>query len=584
MRRFVAIAAMAAAFLAFATEAWSGVVYFVRTTGNDGNDGRTWAAAWQTSSKVQNTVVAGDTVIWGRGLWAECRIYPPAGGSPTIQTIYACSTWYTGTTPAQKLAGRYLTVWNGAKAVTGWVDTTIAGNVVQKSVYNPSVYCQTDNGQGIYGQCFAARQQGCDSMIIPIHASFALDLLGTAQPGHFYNGGDPAGNVVYVKGYHGALTANDTVWVSCDAPLAFDFQQAKYVKVWGMRIEMGHNGAVAFRGTGAQNVSVEHCLILRSGVSNGNNPAAVYSEGQSQTAAQNNTLRSDSIIGWGVMTPSSLGAAPNDGLFQHGACVNIYNQNHFVVESCYVGGVAAHAIMFKQSKAPGPWVGSTVRFSTIDGLQMSSSYQHGSTGVYFLFRCSDDSVYGNVIKNIAWGVSKEWEADANGGNKLMIYNNTFYNMGSNCFGSKEWNSVIGPLNDGRTDIRYNVAHVGNMDRGFLAFYDNATQAVYDTTSSDFNIWYRTTGTNYGWCTAAITWSAWQTGGDGNCGNRAFDVNSLNTNPGLANPAAGDFSRPLASGEMYELYGGRTWTVFGAVQTATAGFTFPPLPLRKRGGP
>ena len=58
-----------------------------------------------------------------------------------------------------------------------------------------------------------------------------------------------------------------------------------------------------------------------------------------------------------------------------------------------------------------------------------------------------------------------------------------------------------------------------------------------------------------------TFSTWQSTG-GWDGNSSSDVD-----PAFNNAASGDFSRPAASGEMNETYGGQTWTVFGAIQAS-----------------
>ncbi|MGB5107527.1 MAG: hypothetical protein WBP29_02670, partial [Candidatus Zixiibacteriota bacterium] len=69
--------------------------------------------------------------------------------------------------------------------------------------------------------------------------------------------------------------------------------------------------------------------------------------------------------------------------------------------------------------------------------------------------------------------------------------------------------------------------------------------------------------------AALNWTQWRALG--------HDTHSFNTNPGLANPAGRDFSRPSSVQEMNVTYGGRTWTRFGAWQPAGGSCTVPAVP-------
>jgi hypothetical protein len=58
---------------------------------------------------------------------------------------------------------------------------------------------------------------------------------------------------------------------------------------------------------------------------------------------------------------------------------------------------------------------------------------------------------------------------------------------------------------------------------------------------------------------SVSLSTWQS-------TYGMDAHSTNTvDPVFTNAANGDFSRPSASGEMNVTYGGKTWTIYGAVQ-------------------
>jgi len=60
--------------------------YFIRTTGNDGNDGLSYTTggAWQTPAKAISTVAAGDTVYIAPGTYYESVVLATAGNSGAI--------------------------------------------------------------------------------------------------------------------------------------------------------------------------------------------------------------------------------------------------------------------------------------------------------------------------------------------------------------------------------------------------------------------------------------------------------------------------------------------------------------------
>jgi hypothetical protein len=542
--------------------AQAGQTYFVRKGGNDANNGLSWSTAWATSAKVQSTMVAGDTSIWGRGIWQEVRIKPPAGGSNSKWTVYACSTWWAGTTAPQKLAGVNLTVWTGGKAITGWVDTTVGGKVIQKAPYDPTVPCKTDADAFCYSCAWAARQG--DSMLVPLND---VTSLGSAAPGYFHHNGA----VVYVVGYRGRLASSDTIWVSCEAPLAFDNDNANHIRVWGIQIELGHNGAVVYRATNTDSTFVEHGLIRMGGQKTGLNPSAVYSEGEGNTGQEHNHVRA-CTLGWGVCVPASgggSGTAPWSGM-SHGAVANIYSQNHFVFDSCYVYGFAAHGFYFKLTKAEtAPWEGSTVKNCIIDGTNLRGGNVTDPCGVFFFSMGGQDSAYGNIIKNIPFGVMKWYDGDpaSTTGNGTTIFNNTFYNCTRAAVAFKLNGGSIGTANNLPHKVFYNVAqNSSTWSSGAVAFL-SADEALQDTVRIDSNYWYNAGGAFKAQCydNSNVSWTAWR--GGQTCGGNAYDVHGFNANPGLSNPAQGVFSRPNAPAEMSRSYGGQVWTVFGAVQTA-----------------
>ena len=122
---------------------------------------------------------------------------------------------------------------------------------------------------------------------------------------------------------------------------------------------------------------------------------------------------------------------------------------------------------------------------------------------------------------------------------------------------------------GSNEIKYNIIFdtatattaIAVIDQGEATDIDFVTHIVIDSNmyyrggssfATTFPAWCACTGTNF---------TAWQS-----CG---FDVHgSATTNPNFytsQTPTAVGLSRPSASGEMNRTYGGRTWTIYGAIQ-------------------
>jgi hypothetical protein len=559
-------------------------VYYVRTAGSDAADGKSWATAWQTNAKVQATVTAGDTVIYGRGTWAETRLDPPAGGSNSAWTVYACSTWFTGTTAAEKLAGVGLTTLSGAKAVTGWHDTTVAGTVLKVSYYSPAVTCKSDVS-GRYGDTPVLRRQGHDSMYVPL-AQGDVSYMATVSGGHAYAGGDDEGNAILIKVYPGesALTSTDTVWASCGAAVDFSSANngANHIKFWGFNIYEGMGAALTIRGANHDSLFFEHCRLRYGGNdAAGNNPAAFLTEGGSSNVNNRNYYFIACDFGWGCAVPngsppsSSYGTAPWDGIRGHGAVVMVYSVTHCVFDSCTIdNGFGAHGIYFKQTKieTPGPpWLYSTVKNCTLDGDYCQSANVTDPSGVMLYNFTGNDSVYGNIIKNFSFGMMKWYSSggtSASTGNGMTVRNNTFYNNSRDCVGYQgEVGVPLGTYDANGYDVKYNIGYKDGSytSGGAVKFFSDCPTGAQALLQADYNLWYNNGGTLQFGCFggSSATWAQWRSG---TCGGYSYDLNGKNENPGFANAAAGDFSRPdVRTDEMSADYGGRHWSVYGAIQ-------------------
>lgn len=94
--------------------------FYVSKTGNDNNNGTSWATAWATITKVNTTIANGDTVRFGSGKWYASTVIPPTGGNSSHVTVYACSTFSTA-------SQGFTTITSGDSVDSGW--SLYSGNI-----------------------------------------------------------------------------------------------------------------------------------------------------------------------------------------------------------------------------------------------------------------------------------------------------------------------------------------------------------------------------------------------------------------------------------------------------------------------
>jgi hypothetical protein len=179
---------------------------------------------------------------------------------------------------------------------------------------------------------------------------------------------------------------------------------------------------------------------------------------------------------------------------------------------------------------------------------------------------NNDSCYGNIIWGTGRGLRVDQEEQLASG-YLYILNNTVYDV-DDYFYAQELSAV----GSGTTVIKYNVFYKA----GSSPWIQLPNWSSGPSLEIDYNIYYDSPVSNFSasltGCGSSRTLTQWRA-----CG---YDIHSDTVNPGLADPAGGDFSRPGASGEMSLNYGGRDWTIFGAVQPAGEEATTKHLKLRK----
>lgn len=556
-------------FIFLCSPAWS-TTFYLSATGSDGNTGKSWAAAFLTVSKLNDSMTIGDTALFGTGTWYSSSIKPPSGtSSPTTWTVYACSTWKEN--PSNPTSGKHLPKIWGGEEVTGWTDTVVGGNTVWKTTWAGDD-CMKPAGF-TYELCYTLGQIDNDSLLYP---GDVIDSVNKA--GRFFK--DTVNGQLYAWCWGGGDPDGHGMIASCKPAVDMHLLDYDHIRFWGLDFQYG-SGAVIWLNPQCDTIYIEHCHIAKAGWEDHGNVAVIISHNSNEKSGEFNHIVSCSL-GWAVNENEEWG---------HGGCIEMYSQEHVYVESCYVYGYCNMGIVWKNypGNSNGPFTGNVIRYNTIKANR---------TCVQIGTNPDRDSVYGNVLIGLTYSLwTKEMCYDSgivncelNGlvGINIMstgpmvndyigstfVCNNTFYNIrdrfvrmacedGGDC--GEYRNSEI------KYNVFYEYVEVTDTDHvespPYFMGFDYAPADCDTAFLIDSNMYYDPVTAFDCNCKTAdgiYDWTYWQN----TCG--ADSNGTSDVDPGLNDPANGDFSRPSASNEMNETYGGRTWTIWGAIQNDVGG--------------
>jgi hypothetical protein len=571
--------------LALAENALAGTTYYISKAGNDGNTGRSWTSAWRTTDKAQATLVAGDTLLFGTGDWYGVSFNPPAGGNANTWTVYACSSFsQIKANPAAALAGSRQPA-NGKYRVRLYSGTPVTGWAVNSGSIWQARWADTGYWAQFGTQCYNLSQGGnadpADSMLVC--ESGGLSYVDRA--GEYYY--DPATNMMYAWPYRSVDPNTATFIASRKACFLFNsatHHGTKYVRVWGLQLKHGRPGVVTFW-KATDSVFFEHCHIAMGGSATGENAGAVMSRADAMldyggTVGTYNTLRACSL-GWAANALSATIRPSYDppisgGRTQGGAVVT-YQQHHFYVDSCYIYGFCAHGVQYKNDvhgnySATSPYVGEVVRYTTIANTYPIRATESQGAAITIMVHPDHDSIYGCIIKDCERGIAYTAAINSDPccwNYKTFVANNSFYNCGDAFFLFVGHPNITncGDSNVFKNNVMLNWWDAYDAD-GMFSLHYNAGEPYCDTSFKevDHNIWYSTVGSKAFQAYVDLgrrDWTYWRN-------TLGWDAHGRWGDPGFADPVHGDFSRPGAASEIYDEFGGRVWTVIGAVQPDSVG--------------
>lgn len=532
--------------------------FHVSKSGNDANNGLSWGAAWSTAAKVQSTAGVGDTVLFGTGTWYDVMLRPPAGGSNSNWTVYACSSWYHGTSASAKLAGKNRAILYGGHPVTGWVQHS--GNIY-KAPWVPVV--QHSLFSSYLGVVYNMIQNQ-DSMLVFVEPGMgSLNL-----PGEFWHSRSPNPDTLYCIPYGQGDPDNYGMIASAAPVFLMNANGTSHVRVWGLDLRGGGGGGTILFDDSSplpESTFFEHCHISRGAYTAGENGSAVLVGNFSDNYDGNgyyNCLRACSL-GWNSSASLDGGGTPPSSGWRHGGAITVYASEHFLVDSCYFYGFARMGLDFKCDNLnfANPYTGNVCRYTTFYDPSRHYEYALG-----LRVEQEYDSVYGCTFVGSDQSIYFDADATFAGSNfqrNTFIGNNTFYNVGQAITVVEQAAGAC----QGGNNIRYNLVHdyvpgLAGYGPGMVHLSSSVASSCMSGFMFDSNAYYDSNG-DYDWrCGgSALNFAAWKTCAGGKDLNSISGVGAL-----LTSPSGRNYSPTALVPNMNRTYGGRTWTRWGAVQS------------------
>jgi len=474
------------------------------------------------------------------GNYYQVSLAPISGNSASDPTVYACSTYSTATANTAIL-------WSG-DSLSDWI--VHSGNVY-KTDGTPTV--QHRDASWASNKNYTCVVGG-DSMYIPCLSLGAVDAAGEM----YYN---PSTDTLYIYPYIAGDpdTSGHVVKASGGPCIDIYSVNRNHFKFFGLGIRMGWKGAIWFDpNINADSNYFEYCNIAHGLAQPSNNSCIIGSWSPGAGAYVGNVFRNDTIYSATCDVNNLHDEFAGCGILMYGAW-------QWIIDSCYFKQIPGAGVYAKGSTDTAR--GVRVSYSTFDGTENTPWGGQSFCATAVLFKCAVfcDSVYGCIIKNCTYETAGysggaiglrpgECATPLNYGGHFFC-NNTLYNCHRFLV-----ELSYGAEPDSQMTVKYNVFYKVPVSGSYFVFGQN----VYPDTADceiDSNYWYDPTYAFDFYDGSAHNWTDWQD-------TLLYDVQGYNADPGLDNPAGNNFARSGASGEMNRTYGGRTWTIFGAVQPAT----------------
>lgn len=553
-----------------------GLTYYVRQGGSDSNNGTSWATAWSTHTKVNATVVAGDTVQFGDGNWYNVRINVPSGGtSATDRTVYACSSF--------TVEAAYRTTLWGGEIVGGapWVCFDSSGsNWKWKKVYAPTasarnawygrtdiVTCMVENTK-LLRPCRVLNSGEYSIYGSHLDQDTSVWMNG---PGTFYY--QAIADTAYIWPSTRVDPNTLTYYAAVQEVFSSRSESCDHVTIFGLNIRLGHGLIIwgTSDGGGGDDWRIEYCNLSYASNFKYSNPAAIY-HGQTYGASvsswsQFNYIGNCSL--WNVCGDLSGTQVTPHG----GSGVALYATRETLIENCYFDqSVFAAGVSLKMGNYPDYGihaVGNTVRGCTFYGNREYGVWVGEKAEACSVYQCLGYKLPSTFIQ-LSGGSSTDSTAYTRGNN--FICNNTAYKCNA-LFGSQE--AVSGQGTVVKYNLFYDYVHAANQYDNWMRLVSWNGHQPQEFMLIDSNMYHDPATSFIGYCNSNSTnWVQWQA-----CG---VDIRgTVGVNPLLDDPENFIVSRLNAASQMDYTYGGVRHTYYGAWQPPPSGMTIIPSPATIR---
>ncbi len=536
-------------FLLLLTATASATTYYVKVGGNNSANGLSWANAWEHPNKTNGNIASGDTVIFAPGEYDTCYIDPPNGAVPW--TVYRCAA----NDPNDPDSGWATTILRGSRLYTGWT---------QRGASNTYAYNGTLPPRWCTEQTYSIVVTQDDSLISSYSATGGYSTATVSAAGRaFYADTGTDSLIMWARG--GDDPDNYEIRVSQQAVFRINSASEGAIKIIGLTIQDATRAAVWIAGSSfggsmdaPDSIWIYKCRIKNVGDAIGNNNTGAIAFGMDSSDPPDlATTYSQFCYVRGSIITTAWSPSANVN-YSGGAAVDAYGCSGVVIDSCVIQDMPGGGIVFKFGGATGAALSenNVIAFNRINRCY---------SGIWFGNKQRGIKIYGNIIENCTYRGIDVHSTGANGPyDSTFICNNTFVN-GAGTGGEA---ITISPTVANSTNmIKWNIIFDTATVQRQIGFVDQseapAQTGIVDSFEIDFNMYY--TGASsfacrfYGTAGCSGTnWTSWQS-----CG---FDANGTSdVNPNFAASHTGDYSRPGASAEIDTTYGGRTWTIVGAVQ-------------------
>ena len=173
-------------------------IYYVRTTGNDANNGRSPAAAWKSLQKAANTLVPGDRVYVGKGAYSGGAIENTSGTAANPITYIADSKG----------------AWTGDGAGAVIVSGGVQGFTIGGSYITFDGFTLTNNTEAILvaGGCVGAVVRNCTFYGDGIGIQTGAGASAIIESNVLSNLTDQGGGAIYLDSPNNSLVRNNLIY------------------------------------------------------------------------------------------------------------------------------------------------------------------------------------------------------------------------------------------------------------------------------------------------------------------------------------------------------------------------------------